>query len=152
MTKREDETGEYSFDELAKGVADGTLSRSKALKAVFAATLGGALSIFALPSRDAEAARRRRLPKTLWAVVNADGTLVRGKGVTGSIRATTGFYQVTFVRDVSGCACSASTNGGIPGDVAPSSISPPAPQVVQVFTWNSAGTPADLAFQLVVNC
>jgi hypothetical protein len=152
MRKREDETGEYSFDGLAKGVADGSLSRSKALKAGGAAIFGGLLSIFALPSRDADAARRRRLPKTLWAVVNADGTLVRGKGVTDSIRATTGFYHITFVRNVSGCAYSASTNGGSPGDVAPTNISQPAPQVVLVFTYNSAGTPADLAFQLVVNC
>jgi hypothetical protein len=43
MTKREDETGEHSFDELARGVADGTLSRSRALKAVGAAVLGGLL-------------------------------------------------------------------------------------------------------------
>jgi len=64
VAKQEDETREYSFDGLAKGVADGTLSRSKALKALFAAILGGLLSIFALPSRDADAARRRLL-KTL---------------------------------------------------------------------------------------
>ena len=85
MRKREDETGEYSFDGLAKGVADGTLSRSKALKAVGAAILGGVLSIFASPPRDADAARRRQL-KTLWAVASVTFTSItvtRSKGVTG---------------------------------------------------------------------
>ena len=86
MRKREDETGEYSFDGLAKGVADGTLSRSKALKAGSAAIQGGVLSIFASPPRDADAARRRQL-KTLWAVVqvtfSGPTTVTRSKGVTG---------------------------------------------------------------------
>ncbi len=35
----------HSFDELARGVADGTLSRSKALKSVFAAIVGGLLGV-----------------------------------------------------------------------------------------------------------
>jgi hypothetical protein len=56
------------------------------LKSVGAAVLGGMLSIFGLPPRDAEAARRRKPPlKTLWAVVEADGTFVRGKGASPSI-------------------------------------------------------------------
>jgi glucan endo-1,3-alpha-glucosidase len=61
MTKREDKLGESSFDELAMGVADGTLSRSTALKALFAAVLGGVFSIFALPSRNADASLRPTL-------------------------------------------------------------------------------------------
>ncbi len=39
----EDITEEYSFDELAKGLADGTLSRRRALKLVAGALLGGSL-------------------------------------------------------------------------------------------------------------
>ncbi len=39
----EDITEEYSFDELVKGMADGTLSRRRALKLVAGALLGGSL-------------------------------------------------------------------------------------------------------------
>ena len=39
----EDITEEYSFDELAKGMAEGTLSRRRALKTVAGAILGGSL-------------------------------------------------------------------------------------------------------------
>jgi hypothetical protein len=77
---------ERSFDELAKGVTEGTIPRSKALKSVGAAILGGVLSIFASPPRDADAARRRLL-KTLWAVVqptfSGPTTVTRSKGATG---------------------------------------------------------------------
>ncbi len=51
---------------------------------------------------DADAARRTQL-KTLWAVVDADGNLVRGKGVTLARKNNTsvpGTYQVFFDRDV----------------------------------------------------
>ncbi len=47
----EDMTEEYSFDELARGLATGTLSRRKALKLVGAALLGGALGFFSLQGR-----------------------------------------------------------------------------------------------------
>ena len=43
---RDGMTEEYSFDELARGLASGTLSRRRALKLVGAAFLGGALGIF----------------------------------------------------------------------------------------------------------
>ena len=66
----------YPFDELARGVDDGTLSRGSALRSVGAAILGGLLSIFALP-RDAGA---QTVPQILWAKVKADGTLVNGSG------------------------------------------------------------------------
>jgi hypothetical protein len=102
MTKREDETVEHTFDELSKGAADGNLSRSGALKSVGAAIVGAVLSMFALP-RNAEAAEL----KTLWAIVNADGTLVRGKGVTRPSKSDTGEYTIKFQQDVSRCSCSA---------------------------------------------
>ena len=60
VNDQEDITEEHSFDELAMAMADGTLSRSRALKLVGAAVLGGALSFFALPADEAEARRRRR--------------------------------------------------------------------------------------------
>ena len=51
----------YPFDDLARGLASGELSRSRALKLIGAAVLGGALGFLSLPKR-AEARRRRRFP------------------------------------------------------------------------------------------
>jgi hypothetical protein len=52
---REDETEEYSFDALAKGLASGTISRRKALKLAGAAILGGGvLALFPQPAEAAE--------------------------------------------------------------------------------------------------
>ncbi len=50
---------EYSFDDLARGLASGALSRSRALKLAGAGILGAALGVFSLQD-DAEARRRRR--------------------------------------------------------------------------------------------
>lgn len=156
MTKREDETGEHSFDELARGVADGTLSRSKALKGVGAAILGGLLSIFALPPRDADAARRRLL-KTLWAVVtiNADQTITvtRSKGAVSSSRLGTGVYKIGFNRNVSGCACVATIDQSQLGFISAQANSFVATERdVVVSTYASNGTAAERPFQLVVHC
>jgi hypothetical protein len=150
-------TEERSFDELAKGVAEGTLPRSKALKSVGAVVLGGMLSIFALPSRDAHAARRRLL-KTLWAVTSIDATqrmtVTRSKGVTGSSKLGKDIYKIGFNRDVSRCAYSATfdsffgfiTTVGGPGQVFTE-------REVLVETWDSDGlTRVDRSFHLVVNC
>jgi hypothetical protein len=147
---------ERSFDELAKGVAEGTISRGKALKSVGAAILGGVLSIFTLPSRDAEAARRRLL-KTLWAVVTINAnqtiTVTRSKGVTGSSKLGTGVYSIGFNRDVSGCAAFAtidqSQNGFISAQV--NSIAATERDVV-VSTWDTNGDEAERPFQVVVHC
>ena len=49
---------EYSFDELARGLANGTISRGRALKLVGGAILGGAL--LSLWPGEAQAHRRRR--------------------------------------------------------------------------------------------
>ena len=95
----------------------------------------------------------------LWAVVNADGVLVRAKG-TGAgdpaARTATGVYHVIFNRDVRGCAYLAtlghpSTGGPPPGQV---SVASHATNVaaVRVRTENDAGAVADRAFHLLVTC
>jgi hypothetical protein len=86
-------TEEHSFDELARGVAEGNLSRGRALKAVGAAFVGGLASLFALPPREAEAGKL----STLWAVVNSNATLANSKGVASVSRyAAVGSYVVKF--------------------------------------------------------
>lgn len=57
VSYREDTTEEYSFDDLARGLANGAISRERVLKVVGAALLGGVLST-AFPGL-AEARRRR---------------------------------------------------------------------------------------------
>ena len=46
---------------------------------------------------------------TLWAVVNADGTVARQSGVTGVSRTDVGVYDVTFSQSVANCAVLATT-------------------------------------------
>jgi hypothetical protein len=146
---------ERSFDELAKGVTEGTIPRSKALKAGGAAIFGGLLSIFASPPRDAEAARRRLL-KTLWAVVqfNADQTITvtRSKGVTGSRKLGTGAYAIAFNRDVSGCAAFATIQSN-PGFIsAQANNFVVTEREVVVSTYDTNGDSANRSFQVVVHC
>jgi hypothetical protein len=59
---QEDTMEESSFDELAKGLADSTISRSRAIKLMGTALLGGALSFLALPD-EAQARRQREKNK-----------------------------------------------------------------------------------------
>jgi hypothetical protein len=143
---------EHSFDELARGVADGNLSRGKALKAVGVAFLGGLASLFALPPREAEAGKL----STLWAVVAADGTLVNGKGAVladNRFDLTNGDYLVKFNRNVRNCAYSVTTTGGFAGQTGAQPYNVGGAEAwVEVFTTNSAGTAADIPFYLVVNC
>ena len=54
-----EEPEEYSFDDLARGLASGSLSRGRALKLAGAGILGAALGVFSLQN-DAEAKKRRR--------------------------------------------------------------------------------------------
>ncbi len=95
-----------------------------------------------------------------WAVVNSSGTVVRHSG-TSSITATklsTGVYEVTFTKNVSGCAYVATI--GDTGHMAPSpgqitvsgDVDGDNPNDVQVQTFDKTGTPADAAFQLYVSC
>jgi hypothetical protein len=146
---------ERSFDELAKGVTEGTIPRSKALKAGGAAIFGGLLSIFALPSRDADAART--LLKTLWAVVqptfSGPTTVTRSKGATGANKLGMGVYTVGFNRDVSGCACVATIDQSQVGFISAQVNSFVATKRdVVVSTYDTNGDAADHPFQVVVHC
>ncbi len=152
MPKREEDVmeGAHSVDESARGVADGALSRGRALKSVGAAILGGILSMFASP-RDAEAAEL----KTLWAVVRADGTLERGKGVTSISKPATGDYKIKFKQDVSRCACSATllnASGFVFLDTVRGIGDPLTPREVGVTTLDRGGFVRDSSFHLVVHC
>jgi hypothetical protein len=91
-----------------------------------------------------------------WAVVNTNGDLIGGKGVTSSSRLGEGGYEVIFVRRVDLCAYEATLArniGGLPpaGHVG---LSPRTnkPKGVFVATRDSAGTLADSSFHLFISC
>ena len=98
----------------------------------------------------------------LYAVVNANGTLARGTpGATSVPAGTPGLYNVTFPRDVSGCAYTASV--ALVAQGADANDNPPAgeagvsglagnPAAVRVRTRDSDGKGATKPFHLIVIC
>lgn len=93
-----------------------------------------------------------KLPK--WAVVNTDGTLVRGSSGVTSLRINAGNYRVDFGTNVSQCSWTAmqveftAANIGFVGaelDVTDN-------ERVAVRTTDQAGATADRIFSIQVNC
>lgn len=92
-----------------------------------------------------------------WAVLNADGSLVRGKGVASQARLGTGAYEVIFDREVRSCVYVATIGIAVTG------IIPPPGEIsvasrgnnrsgVYIRTWDTAGASADRPFHLFVGC
>jgi hypothetical protein len=92
----------------------------------------------------------------LFAVVEADGTLNRGSGVTSSTRTGTGNYVVDFGEDITGCAFLATL--GVTGFAGTTSgvvdVAGAAGTTDSVFvdTEDPLGTQADRPFHLQVVC
>ena len=101
-------------------------------------------------------------PPGLFAVVNANGSLTYGSGVTGASRSSTGVYAVTFDRSLSDCAAVATAGLGdrsVPGDTtqpgstATVELSRSITGVVDVNTTGSGTTGlADRSFIVAVFC
>ncbi|MEW6583351.1 MAG: hypothetical protein AB1416_11395, partial [Actinomycetota bacterium] len=103
------------------------------------------------------------LQDRLWGVVQADGGLRRGAGVTGTSHPSGGVYEVAFSRDVTNCATTASISD--PGDLtyvyAPALIaasrSDSNPNAVRVEIretpfGNPATPPTDRPFHVALDC
>jgi hypothetical protein len=94
---------------------------------------------------------------TLFAVVNANGTLARGFRAVSSQRFAVGRYAVTFNRNVRGCAyvatigLSGSVGFSSPGQISVVGLVSSANGVF-IAVSNSAGADADLGFHLAVHC
>lgn len=94
----------------------------------------------------------------LWAVVEGDGTLVRGSGVTSAAQPDPpGGYEVIFNQDVTGCAYVASPgltgSVGIPNDGSVGVVGRiSVPNGVYVITRDGAGASASAPFHLAVFC
>ncbi|SCE68850.1 hypothetical protein [Micromonospora mirobrigensis] len=93
--------------------------------------------------------------RVLFAVVGADGTLVRGLGAASSARLATGMYQVTFDQDVTRAGYLGTLgrvdNLGVSrvGDIAVAGRTG-IPNGVFVETFAEDGNRADRAFHLAV--
>ncbi|GIJ19860.1 hypothetical protein Vlu01_04840 [Micromonospora lutea] len=93
--------------------------------------------------------------RVLFAVVNADGLLVRGLGAAAASRLRTGMYQVIFDQDVTGASLV-----GTVGLVGSAGLAPAGqitvagrtgiPNAVFVTTFDGAGSAADRPFHLAV--
>jgi hypothetical protein len=100
----------------------------------------------------------------LWAILRADGSIVRASGVVNVSRIDAGRYLVAFNRSVVGCAESVQLGGfTVGGEVQQPSVGQAAAGVVSsgtdaanavvtVLTSDSGGTLADRAFHLAVLC
>jgi hypothetical protein len=88
--------------------------------------------------------------RTLWAVVNQNGTISRSSGTTSSGRIGPGLYRVTFNQRVNGCAFGAVLGAAVGyAFVAPTVAEF---RAVTVRTLNDAGGIQDRPFHLVVLC
>ena len=101
--------------------------------------------------------------RQFWAVLEGDGTLVRGRGVARVQKLDVGIYEVFFTGDVSNGAFV--TTIGRPGIfteptgeitmalrfVAAGPSSPEFNKGVWIQTFDSTGKPSDRAFHLVVH-
>jgi hypothetical protein len=151
MTNRGDASGEEALDQVARGIADGAISRSGVLKSLFAGVVGGLASLLALPARDAEA----RTPSVVWAVVDKDGNIIRGKHVYSviALHVGTGHYEVTFTREVDTCSYVATALNDYYGINISAGGRPHTTNPYHVAVYTYSGTDLyDAPFSLVVYC
>jgi hypothetical protein len=110
-------------------------------------------AVFGSTSKDADAAKKPQL-KTLWAVITPDGGSSSSKGLSTSERYDKGNYILSFNRDISKCAktATASTTFML-GDTYQTSTYDAGPRSVGVLITNdNVGYDDPPYFQLVVNC
>ncbi|MEU5550597.1 hypothetical protein ABZ738_12555 [Micromonospora sp. NPDC047793] len=93
--------------------------------------------------------------RVLFAVVSANGVLVRGMGAATADRLSTGMYQVVFDQDVTAAGCVGTVGLSGSSGLAPSGQIAVAgrtgiPNAVFVTTFDSAGASADRPFHLAV--
>jgi hypothetical protein len=88
-------------------------------------------------SKDADAVRPKQI-KTLWANIQSDGLTTSYKGLTGNRRDFEGQYTISFNRDVSKCARTATlVNNGEQAFIVTSPGSDP--QSIELLTFTTAG-------------
>jgi hypothetical protein len=96
-------------------------------------------------------------PARVFAVINRDGTTLRGKAVTSSSRISTGAYDVRWNRNITTCAWTGTLGlGGFLGGTGPGMISVTGRagtnNGVFVETFDRTGTSTDEPFTVLVVC
>jgi hypothetical protein len=90
----------------------------------------------------------------LWAVVDADGTLLRSRGVT-SVRPGNRYpyadYIVVFAQDISECSYSATIEGPSGGFIEMTTV-PAEPQSLEIVTANKINALDPLRFHVQAFC
>lgn len=87
-----------------------------------------------------------------WAVIRADGSIARSRGVFTSLtrKLGTGHYNIDFGSSTWSCAYTVTTTDGFAGQTGVQEGA--FTYDVEVFTTNSAGTRVDLPFHVAVIC
>jgi hypothetical protein len=97
----------------------------------------------------------------LWAAVTATGTVTASSGLTGIVSSypstSPAFYILTFNRDVSHCAhtatLSTASEGFEPGQISISAaLGNPGPASIEVYTYNASGGTQYRSFSVAVFC
>jgi hypothetical protein len=96
-------------------------------------------------------------PPRVFAVVNADGTLARGKGVTSVTKIGTGTYDVRFSRNIGTCTWEGTVGfGQFSGSTGPAQITitgrAGTTNGLFVTTFNATGASTDEPFHALVVC
>jgi hypothetical protein len=96
-------------------------------------------------------------PARVFAVINADGTKLRGKAVASTQHISTGVYDVRFNRNIGTCAWTGTVGFGTFGGSEPASMITISGRAgtnngLFVQTFNGSGAATDLPFLAVVVC
>jgi hypothetical protein len=120
---------------------------------------GGAIKESSLATVPSAGLAASALGVDLWAVINSDGVLVRGRGQgvgDPASRTNTGIYDAVFNRDVRNCAyfavLGAVGTGGPPQGQVSVTSHPTNVNAVRIRTENDGGAVADKSFHLIVIC
>jgi hypothetical protein len=97
------------------------------------------------------------VPARVFAVLNSNGTKLRGKAVASTSKIGTGIYDVRFNRNISSCAWTGTVGvGGFGGSTGPAMISVSGRAGTNnglfVETFNGTATATDLPFTVLVVC
>lgn len=103
------------------------------------------------------AASGKVVPNRVFAVVNADGTKLRGKAVASTTTLGTGVYDIRFNRNISTCSWVGTVGlGSFVGSTGPAMITITGRAGTNnglfVTTYDATGAPADLPFSADVIC
>ena len=101
--------------------------------------------------------QRATVPQRVFAVINADGTKLRGRAVASTSKIGTGVYDVRFNRSLSKCAWTGTVGlGTFGGSTGPAQITITGRAGTNnglfITTFNGSGTATDEPFHAVVVC